>query len=186
MLWPPYCPPTPCHRVTTHATGSGAAPHCKDAAPSASRSLGSGASPKQGHPLRGQSSGWTRASPSWWYLRGWHHPIQRDPGTCSLREATVPCLSFPICTVKLWSQRRVDECKWLAEGASRVSNLTPRLGPGQGPFCSLPPSTGSCHLGGVSSPKVTRQMGLGADTTAPVPLCPSGPAKHPLQVLAIP
>lgn len=77
-------------------------------------------------------------------------PVQKDPGTCSPWEVTASCLSFPTCTVGLCYLRRVEMRAWLAEDASRVSNLTPRLGPGQGsllsPFPALP-SAVCCHPG---------------------------------------
>lgn len=108
-------------------------------------------------------------------------PIQRDPGTCSLQGVTASCLSFPICTLGLCSPRRAETGAQLAEDASRVSNLTPR-------FSALPlPSPSFCRVlppRGVSSPKVTRQMGLGADTPAPCAQPP--PLATALHVLATP
>ena len=76
---------------------------------------------------------------------------------------------------------------WLAEDASRVSNLTPHLGPGQGSLCCPPPQPllpqGAATQGGFWLPRSLDRWGWGQ---TPQPSCPASPANHLLQVLATP
>lgn len=182
----PAVPPAPCHRIMACTASSSAAPHCKDAAPSASRSLRPHARPKRGHWLQGAELSLDLGISSPGVSEGlvMSHlllPVQRDPGTSSPQGVTASCLSFPICTVGLCSPRRVEMGAWLAEDASRVSNLTPppRLGLGQGSLCSPPPQPllpqGAATQGGFRLPRSPDRWDWRQTRQ---PSCPASPANH--------